>query len=258
MGRPRNDARRQELQRRFLAAFAKYGVITRAAEEAGIPAPTHHRWFRHDEEYACRFTEIRDVVDPSWRNKKKSGVPEGFKYTTGPVAERRAKAQDDFLVALAQTGSLTKAWHVSGVSPITHFTWLHSNEDYARRVHELDEVRDRVFRQSMRQNALDTNAKRKPTKHEAIVKSVLDELDVEANFQDDHTGRYALDFFVPSLKMVIEVDSYMHVSGTDYRRSDAERDAWLTEHGYRIYRIRHAEIDDGTFIPRLTTALGLA
>ena len=256
-GRPRNNERRQELQHAFLAAFAECGVIMSAAKQVGISASTHHRWLREDEDYAQQFTALRDATDPLWRNRKKSGKQRGFRFQDGPVAESKFAAQAAFLRALAETGILRSAAEMSGVSASNHFRWLHTDTAYAEHIAELAATRERAHSQVMRRNALDTNAKRDLTAHEKIVKQVLDDWCITVIPQDTHTDLYALDFFAPDHRLVIEVDGGMHSSGTEYRRTDSERDAYLTSLGYHIHRIPHRDIDDGSFIHKLRAVLGI-
>ena len=50
-------------------------------------------------------------------------------------------------------------------------------------------------------------------------------------------GRYIVDFYCPSAKLVVELDGVSHIAGT----RDAVRDAWMTQHGYRVLRFSNYE-----------------
>ena len=50
-------------------------------------------------------------------------------------------------------------------------------------------------------------------------------------------GRYIVDFFAPSVGLVVEVDGGVH-RGT--RAADSRRDGWLRRRGYRVLRLEAA------------------
>lgn len=52
-------------------------------------------------------------------------------------------------------------------------------------------------------------------------------------------GNFILDFYCPSLKLVIEVDGAIHHDRIDY---DTERSQKLSQHGYQVLRFSNAEI----------------
>jgi len=50
-------------------------------------------------------------------------------------------------------------------------------------------------------------------------------------------GRYIADFACPSMRLIVEADGGQHAGGTD-----AARDAWLAEQGWRILRFWNTDI----------------
>jgi very-short-patch-repair endonuclease len=50
-------------------------------------------------------------------------------------------------------------------------------------------------------------------------------------------GRYIVDFFAPSVRLVVEVDGGVH---RDSRAADRRRSGWLQRHGYRVVRVTAA------------------
>ncbi len=140
-GRPRNNERRQERQRAFRAAFARSGILSRAAAESGIVAQQHHRWLKEDEDYAAVFNvqKMRTAV-LAQQNRKPAGCPKGFRYTTGPRAERRRINQERFLEALAATGIIADAAQETGIGAGTHVMWMRDDEEYAARTAEILEA----------------------------------------------------------------------------------------------------------------------
>ena len=53
-------------------------------------------------------------------------------------------------------------------------------------------------------------------------------------------GRYVADFVHHGSRLVIEVDSGWH-DLPEQQLHDAERDAWLSDQGYRVLRVRDTE-----------------
>ena len=52
-------------------------------------------------------------------------------------------------------------------------------------------------------------------------------------------GRFIVDFYCPSARLIVEVDGKIH----DYqKRQDAARDAFLTQRGYRVLRFRNEAV----------------
>jgi len=52
---------------------------------------------------------------------------------------------------------------------------------------------------------------------------------------------FIVDFYCPSLKLVVELDGKPHAD-TQQVEYDAARTAWLSEAGYRIIRIRNSDL----------------
>jgi hypothetical protein len=140
-GRPRDNERRQERQQAFLAAFARSGILSRAAQESGIVAQQHHRWVKEDEDYAAAFNvqKMRTAV-LAQESRKPMGCPKGFRYTSGPRADRRCANQERFLGALAASGIVADAAKETGIGGGTHALWVREDEDYAARAAEIMET----------------------------------------------------------------------------------------------------------------------
>jgi very-short-patch-repair endonuclease len=54
-------------------------------------------------------------------------------------------------------------------------------------------------------------------------------------------GPYVVDFFCSPLRLVIEIDGKVHEQGSQPAH-DAEKDAFLTENGFRVIRIAAADV----------------
>ena len=138
-GRPRNNERRREQQDRFLAAFAETGVITQAAEEAGIVAPQHHKWLGDDADYAARFAELKQqTADIAKTNRRKSGIPKGYVHPLGSKkGDRKRASQDRLLAALAESGIVADASKETGIPHEAHVVWMRTDPAYAERAREI-------------------------------------------------------------------------------------------------------------------------
>ena len=55
-------------------------------------------------------------------------------------------------------------------------------------------------------------------------------------------GRYVADFYIPSVKSVIELDGTQHFL-PDGKQYDAERDAYIREQGIKVLRYSNADIN---------------
>jgi very-short-patch-repair endonuclease len=56
-------------------------------------------------------------------------------------------------------------------------------------------------------------------------------------------GPYTVDFYCPARRLVIEIDGPQHADAVP---EDAERDRWLSSHGYRVLRFSADEAFDET------------
>ena len=54
-------------------------------------------------------------------------------------------------------------------------------------------------------------------------------------------GSFIVDFFCPERKLIVEVDGDQHAFPTG-EQTDAARDAWLREHGYRVVRFWNRDV----------------
>jgi very-short-patch-repair endonuclease len=56
-------------------------------------------------------------------------------------------------------------------------------------------------------------------------------------------GSFVLDFYAPSIRLVVEVDGDVH-DLPEMRRYDARRQAWLAEQGMHVLRFTNGEVID--------------
>jgi len=68
-------------------------------------------------------------------------------------------------------------------------------------------------------------------------------------------GRYVADFCCDEAKLVVELDGAVHASQGDY---DNQRDKYLVAAGYRVLRIRNAELtaDPESVLARIAAVVG--
>ena len=59
-------------------------------------------------------------------------------------------------------------------------------------------------------------------------------------------GPYILDFYCPAARLTVEVDGFAHDTDAQLRH-DERRQAWLTEHGVTVLRVRAGDVlkDEG-------------
>ena len=90
------------------------------------------------------------------------------------------------------------------------------------------------------------------TPAEAILWSALRNKQLEGlRFRCQHpVGNFILDFYCPSLKLVIEVDGEIHTRQIDY---DNARTAKLSEYGYQVLRFSNEEIMND--LPKVLTEI---
>jgi very-short-patch-repair endonuclease len=83
--------------------------------------------------------------------------------------------------------------------------------------------------------------RREPTRAEETLWAALRRQQVDGlRFRRQHpVGRFVLDFYCPSCKLVVEVDGDVHDEQTE---RDAARTAVLEAHGYRVLRFRNAQV----------------
>jgi very-short-patch-repair endonuclease len=67
-------------------------------------------------------------------------------------------------------------------------------------------------------------------------------------------GPYILDFYCPSARLAVEVDGFAHDTGARLRR-DERRQAWLTERGVTVLRIRASDILKGERLEAVLTGI---
>ena len=92
----------------------------------------------------------------------------------------------------------------------------------------------RNFRKELRRNA---------TASEVILwQGLRDRKLKNRKFRRQHgIGPYIVDFYCQEEKLVVEVDGSSHDNiGT--QQADATRDAWLSQHGYKVLRFSNDEV----------------
>ena len=57
-------------------------------------------------------------------------------------------------------------------------------------------------------------------------------------------GPYVVDFFIPTAKLVIELDGSRHYESEKQRERDERRDAWLQEQGLSVVRYDNRDVRD--------------
>jgi very-short-patch-repair endonuclease len=99
----------------------------------------------------------------------------------------------------------------------------------------------------MRQTTRKTVAKARELRREmspAEIKlwQVLRSRPQNLKFRHQHPmGPFVADFYCAARKLIVEVDGVTHDMGNNPAR-DARRDAWMQQRGYRIVRVRAAEV----------------
>ena len=92
---------RQPKKRAFLAAFARTGIILRAAEMAKVDRHNHARWMREDKTYAKAFGEATDmacdILEEEMRRRGVEGVEEPV-YQGGKLVGSVRKYSDVLLI----------------------------------------------------------------------------------------------------------------------------------------------------------------
>ena len=83
--------------------------------------------------------------------------------------------------------------------------------------------------------------RRQPTQAEGVLWAALQKKQVAGlKFRRQHpVGRFVLDFYCASHKLVVEVDGAVHDA---QQESDAERTRSLETHGYRVIRFQNDEV----------------
>lgn len=74
-----------------------------------------------------------------------------------------------------------------------------------------------------------------PTRSEALIWAAIRNGQLGVRFRRQVVlGRFIVDFYAPSLKLVVEVDGGIHATQV---AADARRDAWLAAQGIRVVRV---------------------
>lgn len=87
----------------FLAAFSECGVISRAAEIAGIDRGTHYDWMKNDPEYVQAFKDAEDVAAEHLEQEARRRAVEGTQkpvFYQGQVCGTVTEYSDTLLIFL--------------------------------------------------------------------------------------------------------------------------------------------------------------
>lgn len=95
----------------------------------------------------------------------------------------------------------------------------------------IENGKDKLFRYAERMRL-------NPTCHEKIMFEKLEKLNVNFRFQWI-MGKYIVDFILPKIKVIIEVDGESHELNFDY---DRERDSFLESRGFKVVRIKNGDV----------------
>lgn len=101
-----------------------------------------------------------------------------------------------------------------------------------------------IFNRS-RQRPVRQHLRKKLTETEAILWSQLKERKLgKLRFRRQYSiGRYVVDFYCPSLKLVIEIDGEVH-SSVEAQKYDRIRDQFLKSLGLRIMHFRNQDVQN--------------
>ena len=136
MGKPRNNEKRAREQEAFLAAFARTGIAKTAAGEAGLKPVAHYRWLKDDPAYAERFAALESQTRDLAAENRKSH-PRGYQQTEGPRVEKRKRAQEAVLSALAKSGIVMDAAAEAGIFPAAFYMWCRKYPEFRERAEQI-------------------------------------------------------------------------------------------------------------------------
>ena len=102
--KPKGSKRPSANQAAFLAAYSKTGVVTLAAEIAGVPRRNHSYWLHNDKDYPAHFAEAHDMacdaIEAEMRRRAIEGVQKPVFYK-GEVCGYITEYSDTLLAMLA-------------------------------------------------------------------------------------------------------------------------------------------------------------
>lgn len=78
---------------------------------------------------------------------------------------------------------------------------------------------------------------------EAAIAALLDDLDL-SYFTQKPMGPFLCDFMLSGYKLIIECDGIYWHSSEKQKAKDANKDSWLTSHGYQVLRLTSTEIEE--------------
>jgi very-short-patch-repair endonuclease len=198
----------------------------KAARSAGAQVANSdpERRQRHSEIMQQKFAE-----DAEFRERQSAGM--------------RRVNRDDPTINQARSESMKRAWKENPEAFINSVEAVRA------------ESRSPSGRRRRQQFGIKLAARNAITAYEMEVIHTLNQLNVcyQVHYETDY---WELDIRIPSLNLEIEVDGPEHNTPARQQK-DRRRDAALKHDGYKILRITHKEIDNGTFLPKLQQALGL-
>jgi hypothetical protein len=196
------------------------------------------RW--EDPEYRAHRAEVE--AQPGTKARRSAATTEvnnrpGRRELQSEIMREKFAADENF-----------RQRHAAGLQRVT------MDPKYAGRRSTAMKQAWREMRGNLR-NSFKMLEERPLTTYESVVAIILITADVPF-IPHDTSSNWEIDLYVPALRLDIEVDGAHHKS-VECAARDSERDTELVARGYRVYRISHASIDNGTFITPLYTALGL-
>ncbi len=121
----------KQKQEKLLAAFAKLGKISLAAEKAGVDRRAHYRWMAGDKGYAAAF-RILSAMPKNGPGRGRTRKQAASKKTPGRrMGAATKRKQEKFLAAFAELGNVSLAAMAAGVDRRTHYKWTKGDEGYA-------------------------------------------------------------------------------------------------------------------------------
>jgi very-short-patch-repair endonuclease len=293
----RREALKQERQEKFLAAIDRGLTKHEAAQESGVTYTGELYWEETDPEFAAEFRRRYQEAEAQrealtsakrsqaskarWDDPQAREVWGDYQKTTWTPEKRAefAARMSERMSSPEERARLGRASKARWDEPGKREAWSeHMRELWAdpeRRSRFLAHYDEPGFRESVAETVRqhwaslpDDERKEKMRKMRRRMKGGNMITDIEARVMDAlgrqmvpyimhaPVDRYTADILVPQLKLIIECDgAWHHDQRPDF---DAERDEKMAELGFRTLRLAEAEIKDGSFVPKLQEALGIA
>jgi very-short-patch-repair endonuclease len=214
------------------------------------------RW--QDPEYRARRIALE--ADPQTKANRSAAMREANsrpekRQHHSEVMTKKFASDEEYRAKHAE--GLHRSWQdpviAKSRADATRRAWLDHPELFTNSLKAiLDASRSPEGRERQRSAFARRAAAAPTTPYEHVICLVLNELEIPYFVHKVNEGK-EMDLYVPSNKLDIEVDGVNH-SGKGTLR-DKERDVYLMENGYRVLRIKHRDILNGSFIAQLQEAL---